>query len=452
MEAFGVYTGEADDEETDDEESDEDDDEDENDVGGGSGGLSVKATDADDAPGDDGEHGSSDGVDDDGDDGPGGGAGGVVHIGGSEAADVSGADGSGSQPSKNVEAAESNRSIEIASARRLLYDEAIRTRDDLMLRHMRKQMREQTLNQKDASTEVGSLLRKRAQEQRAEEAKRRRDAVEEERLAAKDLEETKLIRAKAEQAAAEVRLAALKHIILNRRDAEARKQAEVMERARQRWLQTTYPVLLARRCIDTYRGLSKGAKTGFGKTVCSLLAARTFERQLFITDLWESDKSLTLQWSHTTPFTGGPRRPVRCALPFQELVDKEAPQTRFAHDPVDALLRLFSACVPEARRVFAGACTPLRLLHVNDYVMEKTFVYGIIALSKWLGEERFPHGVYGVWPPEFPADLVPPQPHWSELVHPDIPHSSGDEAVLLDLVPPHLRTGSASASSSHLPD
>ena len=74
------------------------------------------------------------------------------------------------------------------------------------------------------------------------------------------------------------------------------------------------------------------------------------------------------------PLAGGPRRQVRCGLPFQELLDKEAPQSIIGRDPVDALYRLFSACVPYARRVFANACRPLRLLHVNDYILEKAFV------------------------------------------------------------------------------
>ena len=44
---------------------------------------------------------------------------------------------------------------------------------------------------------------------------------------------------------------------------------------------------------------------------------------------------------------------------------------------------------------------------MNDYVIEKTFVYAVIALSKWLSEEWFPHGIYGNWPPKPPGDLMP---------------------------------------------
>ena len=107
---------------------------------------------------------------------------------------------------------------------------------------------------------------------------------------------------------------------------------------------------------------------------------------------------------------------------------------------MDTLYRLFSKCVPEARRVFDGASRPLKLLHVNDYVLEKAFVYGIVALSKWLGEERFPYGVYGQWPPKFPAALVPRSPA--------PPHVDLEASTSEDHLPAHLRQGSPAASSS----
>ena len=108
----------------------------------------------------------------------------------------------------------------VAAARQVLYAESMRKRDDLMLKHMRQQIRGETRNQKAAATEVGMLLRKRAQEQRDADAKRRREALEEQRLAAKNAAETKLLQARAEQAAAEARLASMRQIIINRRDAE----------------------------------------------------------------------------------------------------------------------------------------------------------------------------------------------------------------------------------------
>ena len=47
------------------------------------------------------------------------------------------------------------------------------------------------------------------------------------------------------------------------------------------------------------------------------------------------------------------------------------------------------------------------VFHANDYIMDKTFVYAAIMLSKWFGRERFPAGVFGFWPPEPPRGAIP---------------------------------------------
>ena len=145
-------------------------------------------------------------------------------------------------------------------------------------------------------------------------------------------------------------------------------------------------------------------------------------------------------------FLGGPRRQVRCGLPFQEVIDTEAPQSILGRDPVDTLYRLFSACVPAARQVFVDAYRPLRLLHVNDYILEKAFVYGIVALSKWLGEERFPCGVYGQWPPPFPAGLAP-RSEGAPPVDLEALTSAPSHVLALPELLPHLRQGSPASSS-----
>ena len=139
---------------------------------------------------------------------------------------------------------------------------------------------------------------------------------------------------------------------------------------------------------------------------------------------------------------------MRCGSPFQDLLSKEGAETHFGRDPVEALYRLFSACVPCARNVFTGVYRPLRLLHANEYVLDKAFVYGIVALSKWLGAERFRQGVYGQWPPTFPAALAahggaPPD---KGSPHIDLEASTGD-----DHHPRHEGVKSAASSSSGLP-
>ena len=75
-------------------------------------------------------------------------------------------------------------------------------------------------------------------------------------------------------------------------------------------------------------------------------------------------------------------------------------------NPVDTLNKLFELCVPHSKLIFVGTNTPLKLLHMNDYVMEKAFVYGWMLLSKWLGSDRLMYGLYGMWPPQFPDHLL----------------------------------------------
>jgi len=438
LEAFGESATD-----TESEGSDDSDDKDGGDDGGGPDGLSAKKTLGHSA-----DHDASREGDAEGDGGPSGPAGGIAP-GASGIAAPSDAAG---EPSSS--AAGSEPSMTVAVARQVLYDDAVRSRDDVIVRHMRKRMREETLNERDAATKVGVLLRERAQEHRDAEYKRHQEGLEKERLAAKDLEASRALRAKAEHAAAEARLAALKQIIENRRDAQARRRQEIVDAAFRRWLQTQYPAMLARRCIISWQGLSKPAQVGFQRLIVDRMKAGTFQRPVFIKDLWSCDGSFTNRLAMIKPFLGGPPRAVRCSLCFQAVVDPLAPRSHTGHDPVETLFILFSACVPQARRVFTGHYTPLRLLHVNDYVLEKAFVYGIVALSKWLGEENFPQGVFGHWPPNVPEGLVA---EWTSAATVDVdtvastssPLSSGhlDDAHL----PPHLRVGSAAASSSSAP-
>ena len=231
------------------------------------------------------------------------------------------------------------------------------------------------------------VLRKRAQEQQDADAKRRREALEEQRLAAKDAAETQLLQARAQQAAAEARFASMRQIIINRRDAERRKHEELVERTFQRWLQTEYPARLARNLRTSMRKYSAKDRAALEREITTLLRDQTRRRHLIVKDLWSSDKHLTSDWSRIVPFNGGQRRSVRCGAPFQQVVDDIAPRDLFSvPDAVQALFGLVIACVPCARRLFTDAYAPLRLLHVNDYVLEKAFVYGIVALSKWLGQ------------------------------------------------------------------
>ena len=390
-EGLEAYSAEVEEDgEAGDDDDDDDDDEDDDEAGGGPSGFSSKPDDVDGGLGDD-HHGVADTSSD------------IVPIDGAGAAQSSSTGDESVAAAAEAEA----RQVRVAQARQVLYDEAVRTKDDVMLKQLRAKMRGETQKQKDARTDTGMMLRKRAQEHQEADAKRRREAREEERLAAKDLEATKAITARAQQAVMKARLAVMEQAIVNRRDTAKRKRESEVERAFQRWLQTQYPVTLACKCYAALRGMSKANKAAYEEEIKRLFKEKTFDRQMLIKDLWVSDKTFTLDWSTQIPLGGGAPRAVRCGVAFQQVINETYPESHFGHDPVEALYRIFQRCVPRARDVFDGTHSALRLLHVNDYVMEKAFVWGIVALSKWLSKDRFPAGVYGEWPPKTPKDLVP---------------------------------------------
>jgi hypothetical protein len=197
-----------------------------------------------------------------------------------------------------------------------------------------------------------------------------------ERLAAKDLEATKTIRAQADKAAQEAKVVQLKLQVQNRREDAARKRMEIIEKAYQRWLQTVYPLMIANKCIILYRGLSVAAKKGFEKEVRGCIDDHSFERPLHIMDLWVADPSLSLRWAEMKCPHKWPNRVVRCGLQFQALIDKEDPMHHgMSHDPQQALLKLVSACVPHARAILQGRLSTARFLEQCDFVMEKAFIY-----------------------------------------------------------------------------
>ena len=312
VEGMEAYSYKPDDEQDEEEEEDTDgEDDDETPPPPPPGSQPSGPSDADNGLGDDNQHSDSDITGDEEPDGSSGGAGGVVIIDGPEAADSSKADG------ESAEAAESKRAVQVVAARQIMYQDAVRTKNDVLLRHLRQQMRSESKQEREIATDIGMLLRKRALESSEADAKLRRESMEEERLSAKQLADTQKITAQAKQAKEEARLACLQQMIVNRRDIQAKRHGEAVEKAFQKYLQTQYPAILGRECIDWFIHLPKGQKKKFEQHIEALKKNHTFERQLFIPDLWEDDRNLTREWQHTTPFLGGARRAVRCGLPFQ---------------------------------------------------------------------------------------------------------------------------------------
>ena len=348
-----------------------------------------------------------------------------------------------SEPSPLAAASEADV-MNLAAAQQLVYHEALRTGDDVMLRHVRKRMRTDDEKSKEKVSKIGMLLLEKGMAVRAAERRAHQDRQADDQLAAKDLEVLKVRRAEIEKATAEARLANLKQALVNRHDAQARKERDVVDRRFRMWLQTQYPAIVARRCLLIVRDRTPRQKQAWTWFINMKIRDKTFRRQVFVKDLWVSDPAFTQSWAQAaSPFSAGQQRVVRCGVCFQQVVKDVHPQAHGGHVPVETLFKLFEACgVHRARDIFENAYSPLRMLDANEYVLEKAFLYGIICLSKWLSEDEFPQGVFGDWPPPLPDGLVA---EWAASAA--APAPSMHDAQF----PPHTHVGAPAASSGEVP-
>jgi hypothetical protein len=180
-----------------------------------------------------------------------------------------------------------------------------------------------------------------------------------------------------------------------------RRNADKLYRS---WLQTTYPALLAERCIQYMFQMTPADRDHWRSLIFKHYKGKTFQRHLLVDDPWECDKNFTKPWGTSKAFDSGHVRSIRCAQPFANIIDSYAPQPTGVTDAKNMLDILLSKCIPYSEKIFLERYGVTKLLHINDYVIEKTFVYAIMCLSKWLGQDIFTCGIYK-WPPLPPADL-----------------------------------------------
>ena len=168
----------------------------------------------------------------------------------------------------------------------------------------------------------------------------------------------------------------------------------------------------SRACRSLHHGFQEYAETPkeeVGRNVDCRYQTREFDGFRVIPELWKWDKTLTTHWFSTTSYHGGSgTKSVQCGEPFLHIIDRYAPQGE-VKVPQAMLMTLFEQCVPHAKKVFAGNYAPTKLLHMNDYVIEKTFVYAMICLSKFLGKDWFSWGVFA-WPPAPPPNIYASNP------------------------------------------
>ena len=304
--------------------------------------------------------------------------------------------------------------LRLKEAQRILVQDAMTRGDDALLKRLLAEMQKESKEAKDKDIPFVKRMSARAQELKDHHEKRRKAVQEEHRLAANSREELQRATAVAQAAAHQARLACLEQALTNRRYEDARLAAITRASAISRWLQTEFSAMLAERLIAWYRHTIRPLdRTRFTKEVDAMLLSRFFSRfPTNIPDLWVPLDHLTYQWCQFSPpgRIGGHPRWVRCSAKFNMLIEKyDPPRGMLARNPVDSLYKVFEMIVPRPRQIFLAHSHLHQVIHINDYILDKTFVYGVVMLSKWLGQERLPKGVYGVWPPDPPPEVLPPE-------------------------------------------
>jgi len=341
----------------------------------------------------------------------GGGGGGGVSGGGVAAgsggavavADALAAPAAGYQPSLAAPTAN-----DLAIAKQIVYHDAMKKGDDALARRLRNDMKSERRNEQDAQTDAGKTLLTYQEGLRAKAEEIRLKNIAKKKSDEKELEDLKLQRTQKEIESMEKRLALQESLMANRQAADRQRRIEVFRKDNERWLQLHFPVRLAERCREFKNGLSRAESKAWAQYIDELVQKKWFaNRPIGMPHLWRENRSLTAIFAKTKTWNTNADVHVRCGVPFQQFLEPLFPGGRFggARDGCDVMMSLLKTCVPHAQHIFTGKWTVGRMFAFNDYSMEKTFVYGIVALSKWLTIAQMPQGVFGNWPPPLPDDM-----------------------------------------------
>ncbi|CAK0909832.1 unnamed protein product [Prorocentrum cordatum] len=290
---------------------------------------------------------------------------------------------------------------------------AQQTRNDRFLKSCRAELQRSHKKRRTYDAPEAQRLRRAAKEaQRLREADRQaaREA-ERERQAAERREEVRVVDAKRQ--ATEARMAALDKAAAARREANERLALEATRRAKERWLQVDYPVMLAERLVAWRRRLPPPEATALQDRVRRLVGSSRVERTIRVPELWVDDKTLTApRLAASMGALVGPRGArtrVLCTREFEWTLFGQAWATEGgrggAADAAAALRRLINQCAPGGADLFRRRWQPPALLETCGMVAPKALVYAIILLSTWLGPEAYPEGVHE-WPPAIPAAVT----------------------------------------------
>jgi hypothetical protein len=299
------------------------------------------------------------------------------------------------------------RVISVAEAREVLINQARKDRDDVSLKRLLSQRDEASASAKAAASATAIILQKVAFAGLVERKKQRQAAKDEQTKAKFDLTLSEQRKAEATERAHALKLQILEAESKAHDQKMAEAAAKESTRAKEQWLQVEYPRALAKHLIPRMPSTQAAAKV-FVAMLKDLEQQSWFRFLPQMPSLWEVNAGLLIRHSSIAQLDNGIPRVVRCSPTFDAFLDEVTPiRIGVAKDALKSLKHLLERSAPGSSTIiFAGSRQLHRMLHLNDYVLDKTYVCCIVLISKWLSKKRFPDGIYE-WPPSVPASLLP---------------------------------------------
>ena len=289
----------------------------------------------------------------------------------------------------------------VAVATAVVMDQALRGGNDLLLKHLRKSQDMSTRLDKEAAIPASQFLMKRMADEQSDAERRAKQLRAEERAAeAANLSKEQEI-SRNNMREAEARLQAMKLHVQQSREKEAARLAEEKAKRAALWLDEKFPCKLFLRLQAWYTRMSLDEKKNFKKLLKDRVGDKSFKRKLVIPNLWEGEANpqVFMKWAqfHDPDWPGA--HWAKCSRDFRYIMESvQPPVSGLPPEVTGSLMQMFRAFLPQPQYIFEEQYSCRNLIHICFGVMERAFVYGVVLLSKWLGEDIFPLGIYGEWP------------------------------------------------------
>ena len=295
-----------------------------------------------------------------------------------------------------------------------------------LARSLREELRKESKRRKLDSLQGGQLLKDYLNEKKDAEFERRLEHNEMMKRAKDNEREKQRLKDESTAAAKEQRRLCIEAASNERQQIINERLQKERNRIYDQWLAQSFAADLANQLI----GMSAPARSTLSQNMKKAAAAGWFDMPLdgVPLSMWEAVDPTCVQLGKAKSVDDGPNqlRKVKCSLAMEGIIHTRiapphlsaaapaaarsaaAARGRRAewadgHDAGDLFASLLEKCIPHHRLAFKGSYSARRLLHANDYIVDKAFACAIIRLSKWLSCRMFPQGIFGTWPPEEPA-------------------------------------------------